>query len=354
MRYLPLLLAGLIALLGSSQTMEAQSRFDKMAVSPLFSDTSILNVTLAMDISTVTSDIEVRDEHKGTLTFVDDKGKEVEIDLKIKIRGKTRANPKVCRFPPLRLDLKKKGNDDNIFAGQNKLKLVDHCEEGKNYEQYILQEYLIYKMYNLITDLSFKVRLLRITYEDTAGETAPFTKYGFLIEDEDAMADRNGMITGGDVFSQDRCEQSSLDVLTVFQYLIGNTDWGVAAGHNMKIIGKDSVFKQPIAVPYDFDYSGLINAHYAKPPANLPITNVRTRIFRGYCRLSGTYEKAFEVFLENRDAIYNLYNSFSRLDEKKKKQIIRYLDSFYETIENPKMAEQEILTACSIEHRHVY
>ena len=322
--------------------------------SQLFSDTSLLEVTLKMNIRKVTADIDERDDHKATISYIEEDGTEVSIKLKIKVRGKTRANSKVCSFPPLRLDFKKGDNEDNIFAGQNKLKLVVHCQESKAYDQYVLHEYLIYKTYNLLSENSLRVRLLKITYQDTKEETKSFSKYAFLIEDIGELAKRNGKVEGGKAINQDRCNQSVLDVLTVFQFMIGNTDWGVAAEHNVKLISNDSTFKSPIPVPYDFDYSGAINTIYAVPSPDIPITSVRDRAFMGYCRQPGTYEKIFEMFNQKKGEIYNLYSEFERLDASRKKMIAKYLDSFYATINNPKKAGRSITKVCKVSHRHVY
>ncbi len=342
----------LLFFIGMACCVQGQSRMERMQQSSLFSDTSILKITLKYDVQAVSSDLEERNNHPATLTYLE-AGEEIEIHLQLKVRGKTRANPKVCEFPPLRLNFKKSKNDDNLFAGQDKLKLVGHCDYSKSYEQYVLQEYLTYKHYNLLTDFSFRVRLLEVTYEDTASDEV-FTKYGFLIEDIESLAYRTETIEKGEVVNQDRCDQSVLDIMTVFQYMIGNTDWSVTKFHNTKLLARDSTARLPIPVPYDFDYCGAINAHYAIPPADLPIQNVRMRIFRGYCRLPGKYEKVFVLFSDKKKEIYSLYQNFGRLTEKRKKLMTKYLDSFYDTIENPKKASREIIKACSVPHRHVY
>ena len=132
----------------------------------------------------VIKDIEDREEHGGTIVYKAADGTDVSLDVMVKTRGKTRANPEVCKFPPLQLNFKKKGNYDNLFTGQDKLKLVDHCQKNKGFDDYVAQEYLTYKHYNILTENSFRVRLLRVTYVDTGGNEDPFTKYAFLIEED--------------------------------------------------------------------------------------------------------------------------------------------------------------------------
>lgn len=330
-----------------------QKRMKKMQASSLFSDTALFEVSLEMDVQSVISDLDERNNHPVKLSYLNESGEEVVIPLQVKVRGKNRANPRICEFPPLRLNFKKSKNDNNLFAGQDKLKLVSHCKDSKSYKQYVLQEYLTYKHYNLLTDFSFRVRLLKVNYKDTNSDQS-FTRYGFLIEDLESLAFRNGMQEGGEVLNQDRCDKSVLDIMTVFQYMIGNTDWSITESHNTKLISRDSTGQVPIPIPYDFDYAGAIHAHYAKPPADLPIESVRQRLFRGYCRLPGTYEKVFELMNEKKNDIYALYKTAYRLEPSKRKHMVKYLDSFYEIINNPKKSAREITKACPVPHRHVY
>lgn len=170
-------LIGLITFFGSVVMLSAQSRMDRAIQSSLFQEDEILELTLTMDIETVTKDIEDREEHAGTLVYKGADGTDVSLSVMLKTRGKTRANPEVCKFPPLQLNFKKKGNYDNLFTGQDKLKLVAHCQKNKGFDDYVAQEYLTYKHYNILTENSFKVRLLRVTYVDTGGNSDPFTKY---------------------------------------------------------------------------------------------------------------------------------------------------------------------------------
>jgi hypothetical protein len=322
--------------------------------SKLFEDTTMLVFNLKMDINGVTQDVVDRDDHAGILSYVDETGETISIDLKIKTRGKTRANPEVCRFPPIQLNFKKHENAGNLFEEQDKLKLVVHCQNSKAFDQYVLQEYITYKHYNILTPNSFKVRLAKVNYIDTEGKNETISRYAMLIEDIEDLAKRQKMIVGGEVHNQDNCDVEAIDIFTIFQYMIGNTDWSVTEQHNVKLISNDSNDKHPIPIAYDFDYSGSIKTYYATPPESLPIENVRTRIFRGYCRIGGHYEKVFELFLDKKEEIDLLYQSFTRMDEKRVSSTLKYFDEFYKILGNPKKSGREIVRACTIPHSHRY
>ena len=308
-----------------------------------------------MNIDEVVRDIEDWDYRYALLSYKSKNGEEIPIELKVKTRGNRRSDPEVCSFPPIRLNFKKKGNLDNIFAGQDRLKLVTHCNSSKIFNQYVLQEYLTYKHYSVLTDYSFLVRLLKVTYIDSATNKTKYERYGFLIEDEEMLARRNGMeVHKKKILHQDFCSRSELDVLTVFQYMIGNTDWSVSAFHNIKRIFRDDSTSLPIAVPYDFDYAGAIASHYAAPHESLSITNVRQRLFRGFCRPQGEYEKTMTYFNEKKVEIYAVYENSDLLDDSNRKSMLKYFDRFYDIINNPKKIKTEINGACRIDHKHLY
>jgi hypothetical protein len=322
--------------------------------SPLFQDTSLLEISIRMDIKEVTEDVVDRHEHLGKLIYSDPILGKVVVDLKIKTRGKTRANPEVCRFPPLQLNFKKHENEKNLFSGQDKLKLVVHCQNSAAFDQYVLQEYLTYRHYNILTDNSFAVRLLKVKYIDNKDSTHIISRYGMLIEDLDALANRRGMIEVESVDNQDYCDVEALDKLTVFQFMIGNTDWSISERHNIKLIGDKFDAKHPIPIAYDFDYSGAIKTYYAIPPESLPIENVRSRIFRGTCRSAGHYEQIFSLYIEKKKEIYDLYGNFTRMDSRRIASTLKYFDQFYKIIESPKRSKREILHACTLHHTHRY
>ncbi len=128
------------------------------------------------------------------------------------------------------------------------------------FEQYLLMEYLVYQMYNQISDHSFRTRLLKITYTDSAQKYEPVEKYGFLIEDEDMMAERLGGEINPLRLHPDATNQSETGPMAIFQYMIGNTDWSIPNQHNVKMLQGAST--RPIAIPYDFDWSGFIAPGY--------------------------------------------------------------------------------------------
>lgn len=322
----------------------------------LFSSEEVLDLIIAMDVRTVINNRKVEDrvDHKAKLSYLTTDGDSVTYKIKVRVRGNNRANPQVCSFPPLKLDFKKKKVDSTLFEGQNKIKLVTHCKPGSSGAEFILREYYTYKIYENISPYSFKVRLCRIKYVDTDGRFKSDFHFGFLIEDIDDVAARNGMVEFEDtVRNQEVCERKELDRLMFFQYMIGNLDWSVPYMHNFKLISKEG-HPRPVAIPYDFDYAGIINKPDATPPVNFEITSVTERVFRGLCRIEGGYDEAVSYFKEKKPTIYALYETSPYLSEKSKKYTVRYLDSFYKILDDPKKLEQNVIKACWANHKHLF
>ncbi|WP_242920525.1 hypothetical protein [Pontibacter liquoris] len=308
---------------------------------PLFASDDVFEFKLAFNYKELMNDRgEKRGYHKATLTYPDKSGAPIQVNLKVMARGNRRRNPAVCRFPPLMLNFSRKSTPHTVFEKVNKLKLVTHCIG----EDLIIREYLVYKLYNIVDERSFRVRLCQIAYTDMKGRRNPETRYGFLIEDDKEMAKRNQgkLIPKARVVRMDRTDAYTMAKLALFQYMIGNTDWSVPFRHNIKLISPDTIVA-PFPVPYDFDYAGIVGAPYALPPPELGIKSARQRLYRGYSFSDKTYREVINFFNIHRADIYKVYTGCDLLDKKYRKQTVAYLDDFYKTINNPKAFRNSIV-----------
>lgn len=340
----------LSVLLISAQAQESDSLLTvSKSAPPLFETDDALEIVLKTDINTLFKDREdERSYHPGTITYTSDTGEKVEVPLKLRVRGNFRRKSGVCRIPPIRLNFASATSKGTIFDGQDKLKLVTHCQKTPaKYSQYLLQEYLAYRMYNLVSDYSFKVRLVKIVYEDEAGKWKPMDTYAFIIEDEDALASRYDRV----IKDQKNLHPASpafdaynTTLLSVFEYAIGNTDWSIPGLHNVKLLEGEKTDKL-IAVPYDFDWCGIVNAPYAVPNEILGLSDVKTRLYRGYEREEVLFTEVFAKFTEKKEEIFALYENCPGLMKSQIKLSHNYLSTFYRIIENPKISNRNIISA---------
>jgi len=229
------------------------------------------------------------DDQAAWITVKSSTGETLTEKIKLRERGVTRR--KICDFPPLKINL------DNDLSSYN-LKLVTHCQQQEDLQQLVFKEYLIYKMYNLVSYYSFRVQLAKVTYEDETGKMEPIEKHAFFIEDQDQMADRLKAKVLETTIQPKYLALDHARLFSAFQYLIGNTDWNLGKRHNLKMITPEGMDK-PLPVPYDFDYSGLVNAPYAIPHHNMPIDNVKERYFMWRGKNKEGFGPVIELFKKN-------------------------------------------------------
>jgi hypothetical protein len=308
-----------------------------------FSDTSMLNATLTVNMRKVLSS-KNREGYifPGKFSCKMDDGMNVNDDMFVELRGHFRRG--FCYVPPMKLIFK--NNSTAAFYHLKSLKLVSACKTSNDFDQYLLKEFICYKIFNLITDKSFRVRLLNLNYQDSSGKRATITQHAFLMEDIKELAKRNGYTewTLGKVGTEG-CYRQQTTLVAIFEYMIGNTDWAIPANHNIKLIRPvDDSLARPTVVPYDFDYSGLVNTTYAVPDEKLGTDNVRERLYRGFPRTMEELNIALDIFKQQKPKIYALINNFNLLAPATKKEMTSYLDEFYDQINQPKQVKSIFIT----------
>ena len=318
---------------------------------PLFESDAPLALTLQAPWRELLRKRLREERYPAILTYTDAQGRSHRIDATVESRGLTRL--RTCWFPPIRIRFPAPVMQGTEFDGQRSVKMVTHCRSGRRSEQSYVLEMLAYRIYNLVTDQSHRVRPLDITYQDLQDAKPDGPHFAFLIEPLGDMARRNGQRRAHQVvFAPTDFDAPALSRYMLFQYLIGNTDWALISGpkdgaccHNARVL----VGSTPagfIAVPYDLDSAGLVNATYAAPHESLPIKAVTQRLFRGFCVHNDALPAARQEFLGHRAAILGLIQDEPRLDESRRKEAIRYVHGFYDTLDNPASVERELTGRC--------
>lgn len=277
-----------LALTALALQQAAPSAPPAQSVAPLFAEDEVLDVTIQANFGRLIRNAKRNPDPYQATVSVNGQPHAATVEA----RGVSRRTGGLCSFPPLRVRFPAKPDATSIFEGQKSLKVVTHCKDNGAFEQNMLREYSAYRLYNLVTDESLKVRLARIRYEDDDGDERA-TRMGFFIEDIDAAADR----LGGTEINLPQIGTRWIDArkaarYVLFQYMIGNLDWSMFRGpegenccHNSKIIGPDRAARSGLTpVPYDFDMSGWVDAPYAVVPSGVRVRNVRQRFYRGLCR----------------------------------------------------------------------
>ncbi len=344
-RWLPVLLPALLlpaALPGQQPAPDsAPRRADR-----LFRSKEPVVMWLQSDFKTVLKDRDSLSTKRfpAIMRWLGEKGDTVRTDVQLATRGHWRLRN--CSVVPLKIYFDKEKTKGTELGGQASIKLTPHCQKGDRYAQNIYVEYAVYGMYNALTPISLKARLSTISWEDPKNPGFTITRPGFWTEEDDDMAARNRgkilMQTGGNAAEMDPFQMALTDV---FQYMIGNTDFSLSALHNIRIIQTDtSINFFPMA--YDFDWTGLVDAPYARPDYRLPIKRVTDRLYRGGCHPPELLARVFAHFKDKKPAIYGVLTEIKGLSPERLKEANQFLDEFYKFIDDAGAVRRELGRVC--------
>lgn len=313
--------------------------------SSLFDNEDILNITLRGSLKKLLNNRSDQTPfYPISLLFSNGENNEQSIPVEVKTRGHSRKLLNNCSYPPLLLHfINPEQLKNSMFSEQNKMKLVMPCKG----DEYVVKEWLVYKLYNLFTPLSFKARLVKVKLEDDSQKPKNIPSfYGILLEEEKQLAKRNHLVAITRNTNPKNTDKETFLQMAVFEYMIGNTDWSVQYQQNIKLMAKDSLGIS-YTLPYDFDHSGFVSAPYAKPAEELEMSTIRERRYRGFCMpdLKG-FDKTLTKFNSLKTDIYQLVTNCKLLDAKNIKNTIQFLDDFYITINNPKMWQKDFAYPC--------
>ena len=306
-----------------------------------------MHVVLESDFKNLIKNKRTNDYQPAQLKVTNADGSVETWQTEIRPRGNMRRN--VCDIPPIKIrfdetELASKGLDK-----RRTLKMVILCRNSKGYEQLVLREYLAYKLYNIITDHSFRVKLAKIKYMDTGGKDKGFDEsFAFFIEHPKDLAERTeAEMLGKQRFGSAMMNTDAGERFAMFQYMIGNTDWYYFNSHNVEVCGKPGT-SDLVPLPYDFDYAGLVKTPYAVPSDKLDIQSVSERYYQGYCRTEKETMKTIQLFLDKKEEILKTAADFPHFAKYSRKHVNKFLKKFFVILENTKKRKREILRHCDM------
>jgi hypothetical protein len=259
-----------------------------------------------------------------------------------------------CDLASLQITVEADDVRGTLFEGRRMLRLVTPCRLRGGYDRYIMLEYLVYRSYAVIADPALRVRLVQVSFHDSEKPAREQRGYAFFIEDIGQAAARRGQVWLD--FQSQRTSDlnpAQLTVMTLFQYMVGNTDWSAVTGrpderccHNVAVFGEESVDLNTV-VPFDFDQTGLVNPPYAAPPdASLGIRRITDRRYRGLCEHNDELAGVIAVFNRKRSELEALFSRDDLPYPKDRERALKYITGFYETINDPHKLEKKILSDC--------
>jgi hypothetical protein len=320
---------------------------DSIKTPLLYTSEKLLPVTLTANFKALRGDKgETVPYRAATISWTGDDGKQLTVPLRAKTHGIWRL--KHCDTPPLRLNFADKDTKGTIWHNVDKPKFVSVCKDRDSYEQYVLQEMQLYRIYQLLTPASHRVRAMRVTYVDSATGKVELTRYAFAFEDPDKLAARfGGKLIKTKGATADDLDPEASAITYLFEYMIGNTDFSFNGLHNGELLQKPNGTPL-VPIAYDFDFSGAVNTQYATVDPKLSVRRVRDRLYRGYCDFNAEVLPATKLFIDKKAAIYGLYKDDlgKLMDPKIVDETLSWFDEFYESISTPRRLENDLLGAC--------
>lgn len=321
---------------GQDVTDQETKVSDRQYVS-LFENDEQLDVSIYLDLSSFLRKTDRNSSFDALMTMYFSQTDTVQSKVSISYRGQSRYD--LCRFPPMKVRFKKPVYEASDSGRIKKIKLVNQCQPGYNYEEYVIREYLVYKLYEVLTDTCYRTRLLKISFIDTEKKRKPLVQYGIFIEPDAVLAGRTNTVEAksGSV-RQSHMFPAMIDRIAVFNYMVSNWDWAVISRHNIKVFIPADYGQAMlgIPVPFDFDLAGVVNADYALPLPETGISSNRDRKFSGICRSRETYLQTLMLFLDKKEEFYTVVNDFPYLGKSAKKDITWFLDQFFDQMEKEK------------------
>jgi len=315
----------LLVIVGAFGAVTAQpaSLFDR-----LYQEEAV-SVTIEVEIDSLLAGRKTNAYQDGFFTYTDVTGQEHTLDVKTRVRGRFRRTR--CGFPPLKLNFDKDQLRAVGLSEHDKMKLVTHCVDARfTGNVNVLKEYLAYKLYNQLTEESYRVQLVEVTYVEAGTKKVYVKRYGFLIEPTSQVEERLQVVECEDCHNlvSDSFNLVSENRQALFQYLIGNEDWSTRSIRNVKLMQRREN-QETLIIPYDFDFSGFVQTEYAIPRLELGVKKVQDRFFLGYATKHHILEENILLFQTRRSEVINVLEEFDYLSKASRKVLVQYVEDFY-------------------------
>lgn len=324
------ILFSLILAFISSLPFNASGDSGKKSIFDALAHKDVTEVKIKTDLEALLGDLRSEEKRVATFSYKNENNDWEELDIRLKLRGKFRRM-NCTSTPPLKIYFDKEQLKAAGLAKYDDLKLVNYCHDDKAIAMDLLsKEFMAYKLYNELTAHSFRVQMLKITYQDTKS-SKKIKQYAFVIEDTAQLRKRNGLskVEQEFGFTNGQYHQELAYQVALFQFMIGNADWSLNFEKNIKVLEKND---QMIPVPYDFDFSGLVNPPYGAVNSGLGISNLKDRVYLGYLDDEELLLETIQLFKEKKDAILAAVKKSKHLYHATKTEMKIYLSEFFDQL----------------------
>ncbi|PSL05657.1 hypothetical protein [Cecembia rubra] len=311
----------------------------------LFQDDKLLDVRLSYSFKEVKSRKSDEEGKSGFLHYREN-GQAWD-SIPVVARGRGNFRREQCFFTPLKVHMKKKEVKGTLFEGNKTLKVVLPCQNARDANDFLVKEYICYKLYEPLSPYHFNSRLINLNLTDEGSKQQKgYDIRAIFIEDDGLVADRfGGKLHKGREMNPMRLQDTASVVHDFFQYFIGNTDWSAAVQHNVTIMQLPNAAYIPLC--YDFDMTGMVNAQYATVSEKLNINSVRQRLYRGFCRDESLFQYVRAYYLERETLVWEAFDQAAvHLNPKEIPAMKQYIKEFFDVLKSDKKFKDEMYSRC--------
>lgn len=256
-------------------------------------------------------------------------------NLEVRVRGRFRRT--TCAMPPLKLKFDKQWLRAAGLNRHNDFKLVTHCTQDQAGQEALLREQLAYELYATIAgEAALRTELVKVTYVNTVDGSTE-SSYAILIEDIDDLEDRLAAHKLDNIYGTSYDRFTNAEVVSLFQYMIGNTDYSLAMGRNVKLVEGEN--EEVTAVPYDFDFSGLVSASYMRLRTDLGQDSPHDRIWIWELNEEPQLEAATQHFLDLEEQLLDQVDNYNELSNGSRREIKNFLKGFFRDLDHNRVTK---------------
>ncbi|MCB0666355.1 MAG: hypothetical protein KDC80_11055 [Saprospiraceae bacterium] len=313
----------------------SQSMAQKAMASTLFDSlyqTEIEKIQIYLNIDTFLQNKFTDKEQEGKIKVIS-KGDSLVLAVDISVRSKSRR--RYCDFPPIKFDFTKSDLEAMGLDNEDEYKVVTHCLDQELGEEILLKEFMIYQLYRIITPISLRAKLVDVEYIDS-GNSGHLRKKAVILESENEFAKKHkGKLCDCMGTPLDKIDGLQMEIVAMFQYMVGNTDMDHLVERNIKLIEPKDDAQLMIPVAYDFDFSALVNAPYVHKQVE---DNRRIqRVYLGYKENESRLPEVIQLFKSKEEEILEFVGNFDLISKKERRKCLDYIKDFYREIDGDEL-----------------
>ena len=246
-------------------------------------------------------------------------------------------------LPPLILKFNKSNFKGTVFERFQKLTLITHGDINSGSIPKIINHYLAYKQFSLLSPFSYKVRLVKIVYKDTSKQLKHFIGWGFFLEPKNDILKRFPFkrVTAKKDYLGGKLDKKQTALLHAFNFFIQDRERFKIINGSYKTNRTDFFtfnFYSVLPIPFDFSRSVMYWIG-SRPTQELNYIMETAFAKSNWLKYPGLkyieLKRAFYLIKGKRRELKSLYmNPHLPLEKKDRDAYLQYMNFFFSFLQN--------------------